>query len=106
VRATEAARPFLELRQKTYLDALAAAAILANPEMHTTDELTDARKNFRELYVARLSMVEEKEVEKRMIALAEQIDPKLVNMNPAQVAALNLAHALRDSFVSNYRLRR
>jgi hypothetical protein len=106
VRATEAAKPFLELRQSTYIDALQVAGILANPDTHTKEELTDAKKRFRDLYVARLSMVEAPEVESSMVALASLVDPELTKLNPAQSAALQLAHALRDTFVSSYRLSR
>ena len=34
-RKIEAARPFLELRQNTYLDALKNASILASKDLHT-----------------------------------------------------------------------
>ncbi len=57
---------------------------------------------FRELYVAELSMVEPPQVESKMVQLARQIDPSLLNLNPAQKATYELAHALRDSFVSSW----
>jgi hypothetical protein len=97
-RQLEAAKPFLELRQKLYLEALKAAAVLVNPETHTADELQAAKKRFRELYVAELSMVETRGVEMQMVALARQIDPDLLKLTPPQSAAYDLAHVLRDSF--------
>jgi hypothetical protein len=69
----EAAKPFLELRQRTYLEALQQAAILSNPEVHKTEEIEKAGKRFRELYVAELSMVEARSVEGAMVELAKQI---------------------------------
>jgi len=77
-----------------------SAAVLANPDTHSVEEARAARRRFRELYVAELSMVESSEVEKKMVALATAIDPELTSLTPAQQAAYNLAHALRDSFVT------
>jgi hypothetical protein len=79
-----------------------AAAVLANPDTHTPEELTAAKKRFRELYVSELSMVEAPEVESKMVALARQIDPELTTFTPAQQAAYDLAHALRASFTAAY----
>jgi len=101
-RRAEAMKPFLELRQELYMEAVKAAAVLANPETHTEEETRNARKRFRELYVAELSMVESSVVEKQMIELARKIDPELTQLSAAQQAAYNLAHALRDSFVASW----
>ena len=60
------------------------AAIRANPETHSKDEITTAKKRFRELYVAELSMVEAPAVESSMIPLASQVDSELVKMTEAQ----------------------
>ncbi len=98
----EAAKPFLELRQQLYLDAVKQAAILANPEVHSKDEIETARKRFRELYVAELSMVEGANVEAEMIKLAEQVDRDLLQLSPAQTAAYDLAHVLRNSLVTSW----
>jgi hypothetical protein len=101
-RQVEAAKPFLELRQDLYTQTLKAVAVLANPETHTDVEFQAAKKRFRELYVAELSMVEAPEVEAKMKALAAQIDPELTNLKPAQLAAYELAHALGRSFSGTY----
>jgi hypothetical protein len=103
-RRLEAAKPFLTLRQNLYADAVKQAAILANPEIHTQEELTAARKRFRDLYVAELSMVESATVETKMKELASVIDPPLATFTPAQDAAYNLSHALRDTFVASWGL--
>jgi hypothetical protein len=103
-RRLEAAKPFLTLRQNVYTDAVKQAAILANPEVHTQDELTVAKKRFRDLYVAELSMVESKKVESTMMTLASVIDPPLATFTPAQKAAYDLAHALRDTYVASWGL--
>jgi hypothetical protein len=99
-RRIEASRPFLQLRQNLYMEAVKAAAILANREGYSSKELAAAKRRFRELYVAELSMVESPEVEAKMVALAEETDPSLKQLNPAQDAAYKLAHALRDSFAA------
>lgn len=101
-RRIEASRPFLELRQKLYMEAVKAAAVLANREGYSEQEIASAKRRFRELYVAELSMVESPEVEARMVDLASKTDPSLASLNPAQKAAYDLAHALRDSFVASW----
>ncbi len=53
------------------------------------------------MYVAELSMVEDRNVEEQMGAFAKTIDPELLLLIPPQRAALNLSHALRDSFISH-----
>lgn len=101
-RHAEAVRPFLELRQNLFREAVKAAGVLANADTHSKAELRSARKRFRELYVTELSMVEGPNVASRMRDLAEQIDPELLTLTPAQEAAYDLAHALRDTFLSSW----
>ena len=104
-REIEAAKPFFTLRQSLYAEAIKAATVLADPEVHTEDEIVKSRKRFRELYIGELSMVEESEVESQMVALAKVIDPELLAMNEAQRATYNLAHALRDTFTYSWKIR-
>ena len=104
-REIEAAKPFYTLRQSLYAEAIKAAAVLANPEVHTEDEITKSRMRFRELYIGELSMVEEQAVESQMMALAKIIDPELLNMNEAQRATYKLAHALRDTFTYSWKIK-
>ena len=101
-RQFEAAKPFFELRQKLYAETLKQVAVLSNPDTHTAPELEAARKRFRELYVAELSMVEAPGVEAKMVDFAKAVDPQLVNMSPGQSAAYHLSHALRDSYAASY----
>ena len=101
-RRAEAAAPFLALRQQSYLEAVKTAAVLANPEDHTADEIKQAKKRFRELYVAELSLVEGIDVERSMVKLARAVDPGLETMTDAQRAAYGLAHALRNSLVRSW----
>jgi hypothetical protein len=102
-RRLEAVKPFLELRQKVYMEALKTAAVLTEPEgYYTQKELGEAKRRFRALYVAELSMVESREVEEQMVQLAEKIDPRLKRLTEAQQAAYDLSHALRDSFVASW----
>jgi hypothetical protein len=106
-RVREVQKPFLELRQKLYMEAIRQAGILTNPDDHTEDEIRAARRRFRELYVAELSMVEPPEVEAYMVKLAKQIDPELIaSFSPARKAAYDLSHALRDSFVASWRVKK
>jgi hypothetical protein len=101
-RRIEASKPFLELRQTLYMEAVKAAGVLANREGYSEREVAAAKRRFRELYVAELSMVESPEVEARMMDLAAKTDPSLSSLNPAQRAAYDLSHALRNSFVESW----
>ena len=101
-RRIEAAKPFLELRQKVYLEAVKIAGILVNSEGLTAEELETAKRRFRQLYVAELTMVEAPEVASQMVALAKEVDPTLVQLTSAQGAAYYLAQALRDSFITSW----
>ena len=107
MRNREAAKPFLKLRQKRYLEILHIAAILSDSKdskSYAETEIKAAKKRFRELYVAELSMVESEEVESCMVELAKEIDPELAppKFTPTQRKAYDLAHALRDSFVKSW----
>ena len=102
-RKIEAMKPFFEQRQKLYMEAVHAAAVLGNPDVHTNKELNAAKKRFRQLYVAELTMVESQGVEKNMVKLAGAVDPSLLDLTAGQQAAYDLAHSLRDSFVSDWR---
>jgi hypothetical protein len=100
-RRIEAGKPFVELRQKLYRETLENAAILANADIHSAEEVATARKRFRNLYVAELSMVENAKVAGAMVQLAKAVDPQLINMSDQQRAALSLAHTIGASFVEN-----
>ena len=97
-RKIEAVRPFRELQRTVYLEAIKVAAAIATPDGRTQEELNRYRRRFRELYIAELAMVEDPAVEQNMVALARAVDPELLNLNPAQAAALNLAHALSKTY--------
>lgn len=99
-RALEADRPFVELRRSTYLDAVKTAAIIANPDGRSPEDLTKAKRRFRELYVAELTMVEDPDVASKMVNLAEAVDPELRQLTPGQRAALDLANALKAGYTN------
>lgn len=98
-REAEAMKPLAELRRTIYLETVKTAALLATPGDHAAAETDRAKRRFRELYVAELSMVEAPGVEKSMIAFAKTVDPTLLTLTPSQAAAYDLAHALRESYV-------
>jgi hypothetical protein len=99
-RALEADKPFVELRRCVYLEAVKTAAIIANPEGRTQDELDKAKRRFRELYVAELTMVEDSTVASRMVSLAQAVDPELTKLSETQLAALQLAEALKAGYTN------
>lgn len=103
-RRSAAAKPYLELRQRLYLEAVQVAAVLATPESHSEEELNAAETRFRELYVAELSLIEGAGVEAGMIALAKEVAPELTQLTPKQKAAYALSHALRDSLAKSWNL--
>ena len=97
-----------DLRQTTYLEAVRAAAALANASDHTADEVKDARDEvfWRDLYRCTADQVESPDVATAMVesrALAK-FDPDLVALAKPKGAALALARALRDSYQRNYPL--
>jgi hypothetical protein len=94
----EAAKPFLEIRQQKYMEAIKVAGVLANPKDHTPEEIKAAEKRFGELYWAELSLVEARNVESSMVNLADSLG-KFSDVTPQQQAAIDLAHELRDSLV-------
>jgi hypothetical protein len=103
-RQIEASRPFLELRQKRYVEAVDAASVLASPETHGRQELEAARKRFLELYWGSLSMVEEAAVETKMMDMACSLDlvPCVREKLTPQAAVYHLSHAVRDSLLDSW----
>jgi nitrate/TMAO reductase-like tetraheme cytochrome c subunit len=99
-RIAEAQKPLYELRRKVYVETVKTAAIIATPTDHTPEEVSQAMRRFRELYIAELSMVEDAAVATNMFDLAQKVDASLAHLTPAQNAALNLSHALRDSYIA------
>ncbi len=97
----EAAKPFLEMRQQKYMEAIKVAGVLASPDVHTAEEIKVAEKRFSELYWAELSLVEARNVESSMVMLAGSLG-KYSQPTPRQQAALKLAHDLRDSLVESW----
>lgn len=97
----EAAKPFLEIRQQKYMEAIKVAGVLANPQDHTPEEIKAAEKRFGELYWAELSLVEARNVESSMVKLANSLG-KFSNVTPQQQAVIDLAHGLRDSLVKSW----
>lgn len=99
----EAAKPFLEIRQQKYLEAIKVAGVLANPIDHTSEEIKAAEKRFGELYWAELALVEAQNVESSMAMLAESLGKfSNIDMTPQQFAVINLARGLRDSLVRSW----
>jgi hypothetical protein len=96
-RDAEARHPYVELRQKLYLDAIHSAAILADPSLHDAREVASARARFWELYWGELSLVEGQGVEKAMMELGAVLDADNRRPTPAQAKTYDLAHRLRDS---------
>jgi len=84
------------------MEALKTAATLASPQGRPASAIEAAKRRFRELYISELTMVEAPNVESSMVALAQEIDPDLLKLNAAQTAAYQLAHALRDTFTSDW----
>jgi hypothetical protein len=99
-RIAEAEKPLQELRRTIYVEAVKTAGVIATPAARSVAEIDAAKRRFRELYVAELGMVELPGVESAMVAFAKVVDPELLELTPAQIAALNLSHVLRDSYGS------
>jgi len=100
-RKIEAARPFLELRQNIYMDALKNASILASQDLHSEEEVKQARKRFSELFWGECSLIEESNIEADMIAIAESENLR-DSITPTQKASYALAHAMRESLIKSW----
>ena len=100
-RKIEAAKPFLELRQKLYFEALNSAAVLASKNFHTEDEVIKAKKRFAELYWGELSLVEEFDIEKKMVDIA-RAENLLDSVYSSQQPTLKLAHLMRESLTKSW----
>ena len=100
-RKIEAAKPFLELRQKLYFEALNSAAVLASKNFHTEDEIIQAKKRFAELYWGELSLVEEFDIEKKMVDIA-RAENLLDSVYGSQQPTLKLAHLMRESLTKSW----
>lgn len=103
-RRIEASKPFLELRQKRYMEAVEAASVLATPDVHSEEELSKARKRFLELYWGELSMVEDASVESKMVEMAwslNLIQKEGEKPNPKD-AVYRLSHTIRDSLLDSW----
>jgi hypothetical protein len=107
-RYAEATKPFRELREKRYLEVVHIAAVLSDKEsgLYAEDEIAAAKRRFRELYVAELSMVESEQLESTMVKFAKKFVPELASLTPAQKEALELAHTLGDEFLASSGLSR
>ena len=97
-RRIEAAKPFLEIRQQKYMEAIKVASVLATPDVHSPEEIKAAEKRFSELYFGELALVEGKDTEENMVALASSLGRRS-DPTPQQSATLHLAHVLRDSLI-------
>ena len=100
-RKIEAAKPFLELRQELYLEALKNASILASKNFHTEEEVKEAKKKFAQLYWGQLSLVEERNIEKTMVEVAKE-EHILDSVYQSQQPTLNLAHLMRESLIKSW----
>jgi hypothetical protein len=99
-RTIEAIKPFLQLRQTYYLEAIKAAAVLASPLDHTREQIGQAKRRFWELYWAELALVDTQNVASTMKGVGDVAD--LRKPTPLQEATADFAHALRDSLLQSW----
>ena len=98
----EAAKPFLDCASDYILTLYSRQRFSLIQRCTQRTSWKQPRKRFRELYVAELSMVEGANVEAEMVQVARAVDPDLLKLSPAQKAAYDLAHALRNSLVTSW----
>jgi len=98
-RRIEATKPFLERQLKLYTEATQSAATLATSEKPS--ERAAAIKRFWSLYWGELALVEDKEVEKAMVALGNGLDQQASPKELKQLS-LKLAWACRDSLALSW----
>lgn len=100
-RKMEAARPFLELRQKLYVEALNTAAVLASPSYHDSTEIAKAKKRFLELYWGELVLVENKGIDTLMVDIAREQN-LLTDTCAAKDYIITLARSMRQSLKQSW----
>ena len=100
-RRIEVTKPFYELRQKLYLEALNSASILASKSLHTEEEIAKAKKRFSELYWGELSLVEEYKIEEKMIAVARE-EGLTDSVTSTQALTYELAHLMQKSIFQTW----
>jgi len=94
--AKEYRKSFYEKQLQYYIEAAEVVAIISTEEKGT-EEYTRAKKNFYRLFWGKLSIVEDKTIEKRMIqfrTLLEKYEQNEGNVTKEDLeqASLNLAH--------------
>jgi hypothetical protein len=105
-RRIEAQRPFLELQFKTYLRTTALVGRLITFDPRTPDYQA-LKRDFDTLYWTELALVEDDNVSAAMVRLQAELNEYEKNPNDQtqiapKVAALILAHAIRDSIRSGW----
>jgi hypothetical protein len=106
-RRIEAQKPYLELQFKTYLRTteLVGKIIQLKP---TEPEYSKLRSEFSTLYWTELALVESTDVARAMVGLESALqtyerEATILAGRDLRVAALNLAHAIRDSIQSGWK---
>jgi hypothetical protein len=117
----EAARPFLELRSKRYLETLEVVSVLGTGKPRGEMDISAARPRFEQLYWVELAMVEDDGVETAMVRLRNALDcldatkkqdeatckrDEAKREQEKQQATLGVAHAIRDSMAQSWGLRK
>ncbi len=95
--------PFLERQLTLYLEASASAAKIAT--LSDGSEREAAKQRFRELYWGELAVVEDPGVERAMVAFGTVLRSEQANQPNSDSllrAALDLAHAARDSLKTSW----
>jgi hypothetical protein len=98
-------KPFMERQLQLYSEAVHITAILATAPKG--DNWESARKRFWELYWGELALVENKEVESRMVQFGNVLN-SISNDDSATVLqseSLGLAHAIRRSIDQSWGLK-
>jgi hypothetical protein len=99
-RRIEAQRPFLEKQLALYFETAQVAGRLVTLDVKSGD-WSDAEQRFWALYWSELSMVEHKIVEQAMVEFGKALKaykeaPNSETKSAIDIAALNLAHAIRS----------
>ncbi|MBM3449472.1 MAG: hypothetical protein FJX78_00510 [Armatimonadetes bacterium] len=103
-RHLQARQPFLQEQLKLYTEATKVTSRLAN-ETAGDPAVEAARKRFWELYWGELALVEDRDVERAIVAMGKCLNGDCGPCGTLRQCALQVAHACRRSLANSWGVR-
>lgn len=103
-RNLEAAKPFIELRQRLYNEALSCAETIIISGDKSSRTYQTAYNRFSELYWGELGLVEDTSVEHNMMKVKKLIDSTRYTTKDREFALLHMSYAMRNSLFNTWKV--